>query len=96
MTKKLTDAQFDNLTTIKDVGGTVERDRYGFHKPGNCTPIRGMNAVAVRSLIKLGYLVEVELSDRAVISVAPPRERSPSEIAAFKWARERWSSKRER
>lgn len=90
MTKKLTNAQLDNLTAIRDAGGVVERDRYGFHKPGEKACLRGMNSVAVRSLIKLGQLTLVAGADRDTIAITPSRTQTPSEIAARKWQRERF------
>lgn len=88
--KKLTNAQRANLSAIRVAGGVVERDQYGFHKPGEKTCIRGMNSVAVRSLIKLGHLTLVEGTDRDTIACTLKPELSPSEIAARQWQRDRF------
>ena len=86
--KRLTAAQLDNLAAIRNAGGIVENDRYGFHKPGEKTCLRGMNAVAVRSLIKLGRLTLTEGPDRDMIAVASKPEMTPSQRAALQWQRE--------
>jgi hypothetical protein len=89
-TKDLTNAQFDNLTAIRDAGGAVERDRNGFHKPGSKDVIRGMNAVAVKSLVKLGWLTCMEGTRTTTYALAPEPELTPSHRAALKWQRERF------
>jgi len=89
-TKNLTDAQFDNLTAIRDAGGSVERDRNGFHKPGSKDVIRGMNAVAVKSLVKLGWLTCMEGMRSDTYALTPEPETTPSHAAALKWQRERF------
>jgi hypothetical protein len=88
--KKLTDAQLDNLAAIRDAGGVVERDRYGFHKPGEKTCLRGMNSVAVKSLVKLGHLTLTQGDERDTIAVIPKSELTQSHLAALKWQRERF------
>jgi hypothetical protein len=88
---KLTDAQVANLTAIRNAGGIVERDRFGFHKPGEKARIRGMNAVAVDSLIRLGKLnVTPTGPARDTIAIAPKPDMTPSEATARKWQRERF------
>jgi hypothetical protein len=88
-TKPLTSAQFDNLTAIRTAGGVVEHDRHGFHKPGEKACIRGMNAVAVKSLIKLGRLTLTEGTEFDTIAISQSAP-SPSYLAALKWQRERF------
>lgn len=90
MAKPLTEAQRVNLAAIKAAGGTVEHDRYGFHKPGERECLRGMNAVAVNSLVKSGRLVLMKGTDRDTISIAPPSPMTDSQRAALAWARERF------
>lgn len=87
-TKKLTEAQRANLVAIRGVGGSIERDRYGFHKPGEKECIRSMNAVAVKSLIKLGLLTLTEGADRDTIAIAPKPDLTPSHLTALKWQRD--------
>jgi hypothetical protein len=93
MTKNLTAAQVDNLAAIRAAGGVVVRDRYGFHKPGEKACIRGMNAVAVKSLIKLGRLTITEGAEFDTITIAQSAP-TPSYLAALKWQRERFGGKK--
>lgn len=65
------------------------RDRYGFHKPGEKACIRGMNAVAVKSLLKLGRLTITEGATFDTIAISQS-EQTPSYLAALKWQRERF------
>jgi hypothetical protein len=55
---KLTPAQRHNLEMIRKAGGTVRRVRFQFCGADD-KPIRGMNRVAVASLVKLGLLMRV-------------------------------------
>jgi hypothetical protein len=93
-TKSLTDAQRDNLTAIRDAGGSVERDRYGFHKPGDTAVLRGMNVVAVRSLVKLGWLTCMEGERSHTYALTPEPEITPSHAAALAWQRERFGGRK--
>jgi len=88
--KKLTAAQLDNLKAIRTAGGVVEQDRYGFHKPGEKACIRGMNTVAVRSLVKIGRLTLTAGEDSNTIAIAHEAQLTPSHVAALKWQRERF------
>lgn len=92
--KRLTTAQLDNFTAIRDAGGVVEHDRYGFHKPGEKACLSGMNLVAVRNLIKLGYLALTPSANRDMIAIAPTPKLTPSHVAALKWQRERFGGKK--
>lgn len=85
---KLTEAQRWNLDVIRKAGGTVERDRHGFHLPGDKACIRGMNAVAVRSLVKLGLLALTETAGRDTLTFVK-RTMSESE----KDARRKWNAR---
>jgi hypothetical protein len=49
-----------------------------------------MNLVAVRGLIKLGYLTLTPGDDCVTIAIAPKPELTPSHVAALKWQRERF------
>lgn len=90
MAKPLTDAQRTNLAAIKAAGGSVEHDRYGFHKPGEKECLRGMNAVAVKSLIKNGRLILVTGAGRDIITIAPPTPMTESQRRALEWQRKRF------
>jgi hypothetical protein len=74
---KLTDAQRVNLDAIRKVGGSVEHDRYGFHRPGEKERLRGMNAVAVHSLAKLGLLTVAASVDRDTFTLVERKSRTP-------------------
>lgn len=92
--KTLTDAQRHNLNTIREAGGVVEHDRHGFHKPGEKECIRGMNAVAVRSLVKLGRLTITASAGRDTIAISSKPTLTPSHVAALKWQRERFGGEK--